>query len=117
LPVDKNKFSKESDETAKPVESAPAEVSEPAVVEPQKPEEPPAKEIPAEKPKNVYVRVLHDNAVSFNGQLVQFKKDQIVTDPILAKFLIENKMPVDAVLEGEDFYFCEKCHHHNRIKK
>jgi hypothetical protein len=61
------------------------------------------------------LRVVNDFKCAMNGNLVQFKKGEIVTDRLLIVFLLEQKLPVVPAEENIDFYFCKHCHQKNEI--
>lgn len=76
-----------------------------------KTEEKPVSTVKAFVEEVIVLRAVHPFPLPYNGAIIEFKKDQIIDDPILVRFLLENKCPVKRVEEKIDFQTCPKCFH------
>lgn len=70
----------------------------------------PAVAVAVKPVEKIVLRAVHDFHWPDNGQVIPFKKDQIISDVILVRNLLENNAPVKRVEESIDFHCCPKCH-------
>jgi hypothetical protein len=56
------------------------------------------------------VKALYDFHASVDGRLLSFKKGRMITDPFIARILIDQKMPVIGADEKVVYQHCPTCH-------
>ena len=81
-----------------------------AVTAPQTPLPPVAP--PKAQQAKIAVRPLHDFPLPYRNGVHVYRKDQIITDPLLVEYMLKNNCPVVRVEEKVDYQVCPKCFHH-----
>jgi hypothetical protein len=71
----------------------------------------PSPKTPQEQAK-VAVRPLHDFPLPYRNGVHVYRKDQIITDPLLVEYMLKHNCPVVKVEEKVDYQVCPKCFHH-----